>query len=365
MEQRSRALLIGVGAFESEVVPDLPAVEKDLGSMKAALTNEDGPAFSSTEVVENPAGCDLRRAIEAFFLRAGGDARLNLLYLASHARVDEQGTLQLLPSDFDPSCPLATAVPVTFIGECMQHCGPQATVILLDCCFAEAGMWRLLEHRKDLLQLREHAWPSYCVIAATRSRDTAADGAFARYFVEALDAVDPEPDEESVGAVRIYDYVVTRLRDRHMQVPRLWQSRSFAIPLGRRSAGLRATREAVEEMYAFVTDRKLEALPQPDACGLDFIERRAVGIGNLVTRTGIRILGGTPSLAEVEAAAREGRHSDAAQIASRLLREYIGDKVALEGSAFTAAEAIEILAAKRAAGPRKKGRRGKKKASSK
>ncbi len=49
-------------------------------------------------------------------------------------------------------------------------------------------------------------------------------------------------------------------------------------------------------------------------------------------------------LGEVAGAAKEGRHRQAAEIASRRLRQYVGDKVALEGSAFTPAEAGEQLA---------------------
>ncbi len=46
---------------------------------------------------------------------------------------------------------------------------------------------------------------------------------------------------------------------------------------------------------------------------------------------------------EVTKVANEGQHREAAVLASRCLREYVGDKVALEGSAFTPAEAGEQL----------------------
>ena len=45
----------------------------------------------------------------------------------------------------------------------------------------------------------------------------------------------------------------------------------------------------------------------------------------------------------VAEAGRQGRNREAAQLASRCLREYVGDKVGLEGSAFTPAEADEQL----------------------
>ncbi len=48
-------------------------------------------------------------------------------------------------------------------------------------------------------------------------------------------------------------------------------------------------------------------------------------------------------LDEVAKAAADGRHREAAQLASRCLRQYVGDKVTLEGSAFTPAEAGDQL----------------------
>ncbi len=80
--------------------------------------------------------------------------------------------------------------------------------------------------------------------------------------------------------------------------------------------------------------------------GLLFFERRRrhleVNVGLVRRRTALRTA--LKGLGEVAAAAKEGRHQEAAELASRRLRSYVGDKVALEGSAFTPAEAGEQLA---------------------
>lgn len=79
--------------------------------------------------------------------------------------------------------------------------------------------------------------------------------------------------------------------------------------------------------------------------GLFFVERRrrhlAVNVDLVRRRTALKKA--LKGLGEVEKTAREGDRRAAAQLASRVLREYVGDKVALEGSAFTPAEAGDQL----------------------
>ncbi len=64
---------------------------------------------------------------------------------------------------------------------------------------------------------------------------------------------------------------------------------------------------------------------------VELVRRRAA------LRTATKALGG------VEKAAKQGESREAARLASRVLREYVGDKVALEGSALTPAEAATQL----------------------
>ncbi len=79
--------------------------------------------------------------------------------------------------------------------------------------------------------------------------------------------------------------------------------------------------------------------------GLLFFERRRrhleINVGIVRHRSALkRALKG---LDEMATAAADGRHGEAAQLASRCLRGYVGDKVTLEGSAFTPAEAGDQL----------------------
>ncbi len=80
--------------------------------------------------------------------------------------------------------------------------------------------------------------------------------------------------------------------------------------------------------------------------GLLFVERRRrhleINVGLVRRRSALKTA--MKGLDEVAAAAKEGRFGQAAELASRRLRQYVGDKVALEGSAFTPAEAGEQLA---------------------
>ncbi|MEM7356937.1 MAG: BatD family protein, partial [Acidobacteriota bacterium] len=79
--------------------------------------------------------------------------------------------------------------------------------------------------------------------------------------------------------------------------------------------------------------------------GLLFAQRRqrhlAVNVHLVRRRSALKKA--LKGLGEVGATAQDGRHLEASQAASRLLREYIGDKVGLEGSALTPSEAAEQL----------------------
>ena len=79
--------------------------------------------------------------------------------------------------------------------------------------------------------------------------------------------------------------------------------------------------------------------------GLLFVDRRRrhleTNIDSVRRRSALKKA--LKGLDDVEKTAAGGRHREAAILASRRLREYVGDKVALEGSAFTPAEAGEQL----------------------
>lgn len=79
--------------------------------------------------------------------------------------------------------------------------------------------------------------------------------------------------------------------------------------------------------------------------GLIFVHRRRRQLEqNLEQRRRKAALGrAMKGVRRVAEAAGQGRDREAAQLASRCLREYVGDKVGLEGSAFTPAEADEQL----------------------
>lgn len=80
--------------------------------------------------------------------------------------------------------------------------------------------------------------------------------------------------------------------------------------------------------------------------GLLFVERRRHHLASNVesVRRRSALKKALKGLDEVAKAVRDGNHREAVVLASRLLREYVGDKVALEGSAFTPTEAGEHLA---------------------
>jgi len=299
-----RALLVGVPSAGDSGAPHLPSVERDLTLLAEVLKAPDGSGFLTAELVGpdslSTSGAELRQRIESFF-QPPASSTLNLLYVGAHATVASNGLLQLLPSDYQTASPQASSIPLAFIGSCLPAGEQDCSIILLDCCFADRGSWELFSQQASVLSFGPERNPSYCIISSTRASDPAVDGLFASTLAEALERLDPDPRlGGSVTLDRIYDYVERALRPQY-QTPRLWQSRSTTIPVGRSTVGLRADRAGVQDLYAFSPSRSLSPAVGPQTVYSDFVERELTDQGFAI-RTGLRVLEGKPPDSEVEQA---------------------------------------------------------------
>ncbi len=301
MARIRRALLVGIERYADAEIADLCAVPQDIETIAAVLAADEVCGFES---IEQETGSEgevtaeaIRIAIERFFTESTGTG-VNLVYIGSHARVDPHGVLHILPSDYDPTLPSASAVSIQFIGSCLVHCLDSPVILILDCCYADAGAWQIVDAQNRILALPKHVRPNFCVIASTRQEDPAIDGGFAPVFAEALTGLEPAEGEEAVDIQRAFQYLSKLLDERHYQIPRMWQSSSVPMPVGRRFAGLRASKKAVEDLYEFIEDRTLEAPDSAASDKLDLIEIYR-SPQSFRIRTGLRILEGESSREEI------------------------------------------------------------------
>ena len=290
MSLEKRALLIGVSSFDS--VPPLSKAGRDVDLLASVLRSPDGASFTAVEELTGDAGRvhvdALRTAIERFIANAPSRSLL-LLYVATHALVNSDGSLGLIASNYDPKLPNATQVPISFIADCLAASRASSLTVIFDTCFADAGAWDLFCSRKLPFAPHRGSAPEFCVIATTRSDDPAIDGAFAPVFAESLTTLDPENGEEAVSVDRLYLAMADPLKERFAQFARKWESASSEIPLGRGHRGRHVSATLIEDLYAAVHDK---TLIRANGDPFDFIE---IGRGRFgqEERVGIRIFQGS------------------------------------------------------------------------
>jgi hypothetical protein len=273
----------------------------DVGTLSDVLRSPDGANFA---VVQHEIGTDgevsstvFKQSVEQFF-ESGCRGELLFLYVASHAVVDRDGMLYILPTEFKPTLRRATAVPMSFLGSCLNDCKASYVTIVLDTCFADAGAWEIFSNRPTPFVVSKEQAPTFAVIATTRAQHAAADGAFAAVLSETVMEMDPLASEVAVPMSRIFDRAAARLRDTAVQFAKKWESGGGAIPFGREQSGPMLSREGIEELYASVKDAELVRGEADGA--FDFVEVRHNRFG-VEERIGIVLPPRTINAAEVKA----------------------------------------------------------------
>lgn len=288
---RKRALLVGISKFANAAA--LPGALADVAKLSEVLRSPDGGNFAA---VQQQIGMDgdgdvdatlFKQSVEQFF-QSACHGELLFLYVASHAVVDREGTLSIAPSEFNPALLRTTGVPISFLGSCLNDCKASYVTIVVDTCFADAGAWELFSHRPTPFAVTKENAPTFSVIATTRARDAAADGAFAAVFAETVAEMDPLGGEMAVAMSRIFDDAAARLRDTAVQFAKKWESGGGAIPFGREHQGPILSLDGIDELYASVNDAEL-LRGEADSV-FDFVEVRRNRFG-VEERVGIVLPG--------------------------------------------------------------------------
>ncbi|WP_107094936.1 caspase, EACC1-associated type [Streptomyces chattanoogensis] len=140
---RSRALLLGFGAFTDPGLPDLPAVRNNIDDLARAFTSPWGTALPDEHCVrqrgEGPADLADPAVIGSRLVAAADEADdLLLVYYAGHGLVGPDGELYLsLPAtSSNPSLVAWTALPFALLRRTLANARAHNRVLILDCCFS-------------------------------------------------------------------------------------------------------------------------------------------------------------------------------------------------------------------------------------
>ncbi|MEV7869764.1 caspase family protein [Streptomyces sp. NPDC088124] len=134
----SRAVLIGVPAYSSADLAEIPSVRNNLTALREVLTGEHGllPAEHCLVLGTQDQPLD-KAALGSAMAGARREATdLLLVYYTGHGLLDEDGLLHLALADAEPDNVAYTAVPLEVVKRELSRARAGARVLILDCCFS-------------------------------------------------------------------------------------------------------------------------------------------------------------------------------------------------------------------------------------
>ncbi len=166
----SRAVLIGVSAYEYAEFPPIRAARNSLEAMRALLAD---PALcgwppARITVIPNPiSAADL--AVQVADL-AETTAGVLLLYYVGHGVLSDRGELCLTVTSTRPNRPKISGLPWDTLADVLRTCPARARLVILDCCFAGQAIEALSSDADPGLADIAHVEGVYTLTATTRNR---------------------------------------------------------------------------------------------------------------------------------------------------------------------------------------------------
>jgi Caspase domain len=166
----SRAVLIGVSAYEYAEFPPIRAARNSLQAMRTLLAD---PALcgwppEQVTVIPNPiSAADLATNIADL---AENTAGVLLLYYVGHGVLSARGELCLTVTSTRPDRPKISGLPWDTVADVLRGCPASRRLAILDCCFAGQAIEALTGDGDPGLADIAHVEGVYTLTATTRNR---------------------------------------------------------------------------------------------------------------------------------------------------------------------------------------------------
>ena len=166
----SRAVLVGVSAYEYAEFPPIRAARNSLEAMSSLLSD---PALCAwppewITVIANPiSAAGLATQIADL---AESTTGVLLLYYAGHGVLSASGELCLTVTSTRPDRPKISGLPWETLGEVLRGCPATVRLAILDCCFAGQATETLAGGSEPGLADIAHVEGVYTLAATTRNR---------------------------------------------------------------------------------------------------------------------------------------------------------------------------------------------------
>jgi Caspase domain len=166
----SRAVLIGVSAYEYAEFPPIRAARNSLQAMRSLLADPTlcGWPPEQVTVIPNPiSAADLATNIADL---AENTAGVLLLYYVGHGVLSARGELCLTVTSTRPDRPKISGLPWDTIADVLRGCPASRRLAILDCCFAGQAIEALTGDGDPGLADIAHVEGVYTLTATTRNR---------------------------------------------------------------------------------------------------------------------------------------------------------------------------------------------------
>ncbi len=166
----SRAVLIGVSAYEYTEFPPVRAARNSLQAMRSLLADPElcGWPPERITVMANPiSAADLLTDIAELADTASGAL---LLYFVGHGVLSGRGELCLTVTSTHPDRPETSGLPWNTLADVLRSSPARSRLSILDCCFAGQAIEALAGDGHSLLADMTYAEGVYTLTATTRNR---------------------------------------------------------------------------------------------------------------------------------------------------------------------------------------------------
>ncbi|RGC65698.1 CysO-cysteine peptidase [Micromonospora sp. MW-13] len=133
---RSYAILVGVWSYDADAVLDLPAVENNLATLRAVLTDSDRTALPPERciVIRNPR--DARTVFRQLKKYATSAEDTLLFYFAGHGFTGDRNELYLSLAETHPDELPVSAIAYDVVRQLVKESPARNRIVVLDTCFS-------------------------------------------------------------------------------------------------------------------------------------------------------------------------------------------------------------------------------------
>lgn len=212
------ALLIGVGEYGEGLQP-LPTALNDVAALKEVLKNSDMGGFDEVKTLVNPHQRDMAQEIQQWFLNRQTED-LVTLFFSGHGVKDEYRKLYFAARDTQKPFLSFTAIPASFIHDCIRKCKAKRQLVILDCCFSGAFGEQQAKDDGNVELEEQLGAEGRVVLTSTDSVNYSFESAgsdlsvYTRYLVEGINSGAADEDNDGVISVdELHHYAQRKVKE--------------------------------------------------------------------------------------------------------------------------------------------------------